>query len=45
MYVGYVDNLVIGVIDDIVLQKLYRHLQFDKEASQISPYLQFRDPL
>lgn len=45
MYVYYVNNLVIGVIDNIILQKLCRHLQFDQKASQISPFLQFRDPL
>ena len=38
-------NLVICVIDDIVLQKLCRHLQFDEIASQVSPLLQLGDPL
>lgn len=38
-------NLVIGVIDDIILQKLRRYLQFDEEAGQVSPLLQLMDPL
>lgn len=45
VYVQYIDNLVIGVVDNIILQKLCRHLQFNEEASQISPFLQFGDPL
>ena len=41
----YVCNLVRGVIDNIVLQKLCRNLQFDQKASQIRPLLQLGDPL
>lgn len=33
-----------GVIDDIILEKVCRYVQFDKKSSQISPLLQFWDP-
>lgn len=36
---------MMSVVDDIILQKLWRHLQFYQEASQISPLLQLRKPL
>lgn len=39
------ENLVKGVVDDVVLQKLRRHLQFDEKARKISPFLQLGDPL
>lgn len=42
---GGLTNLVIGVIDDIILQKLCRYLQFEEKAGQVSPLLQFMDPL
>lgn len=42
---GLLTNLVIGVIDDIILEKLSRDLQSDKKASQVSPLLQFRKSL
>lgn len=38
-------NLVISVIDDIVLQKICRHLELNKKTSQVSPLLQLRDSL
>lgn len=37
--------LVVGLSDDIILEKLSRHLKFDKEASEISPLLQLWNPL
>lgn len=33
-----------GVIDDIILEKVCRYVQFDKIPSQVSPLLQFWDP-
>lgn len=39
------DNLVEGVVDDIILQKLCRNVKLDEKSSQICPLLKFRDPL
>lgn len=40
-----INNLVEGVIDDIILQKLCRNVKLDEKSSQICPLLKFRDPL
>ena len=39
------ENLVKGVVDDVILQKIRRHFKLDKKACKVSPFLQLRDPL